>query len=633
LPITYGACRRADLELQMFNYLLMSNRNTNVQGLHVSPPFGKHVLGEDAFTVLSLFDGMSCGQMALKRAGFNITKYYACEIDKYAIQVTQKNFPNTIQLGDVTKVSAKDLSKVNLLIGGSPCQGFSFAGKQLNFEDPRSKLFFEYVRLLNEIREINPNVLFLLENVVMKKEYQDIISEHLGVQPILINSSLVSAQNRKRLYWTNIGKISQPKDKGITWGDVREHNIEWGAMYYTDKAMDWIGKHGTRKGKPLKIHADNEKMQMLEASHHKKYSSQRFFGIIDQPAQITGRRLNEFGKREDYNKNIKTTQCLEVRGGDKVNCLTTVQKDNVISVLPIGRYPDVFKELEEGKHYRYITPIECERLQTVPDNEIICIFALCLDRAKNYVNAVEQNPKLLKLALSAEKTELNEFVKLVIQNTLQSNQQTKYIAQVNVDMQIQMQTNQCTANNQKDSNIIANNAANIAMCKNQNIGADFVHPNVFINITEGRITHFGMEELHQKGKHSTNQLNGNKPLLLSGNEIMELVKDVNAGITREKDMNFTFTTLSVLNTNSLELMLATYYLFAKSAIIGFTQNTTSQKSISVQFKINDGYTSIVSDTQRYRMLGNGWTVDVISHIFNHIKKEVSSYEGASCIFA
>jgi DNA-cytosine methyltransferase len=318
--------------------------------------------------VLSLFDGMSCGRIALDRAGIRVNNYFASEIDKHAIQVAMANYPDTVQLGDVAKWREWDLPKIDLLIGGSPCQGFSFAGKQLNFEDPRSKLFFQFVRMLNEIRETNPNVLFLLKNVVMQKEYQNIISEHLGVEPIFINSSLVSAQNRKRLYWTNIPEVLQPKDKGITWGDVREHGIEWGPMYYTDKAMDWIGKHGTRKGKPLKIHGDNEKMQMLEASHHKKYSSQRFFGIIDQPAQITGRRLNEFGKREDYNKNIKTTQCLEVRGGDKVNCLTTVQKDNVISVLPIGRYPDVFKELEEGKHYRYITPIECERLQTVPDN-------------------------------------------------------------------------------------------------------------------------------------------------------------------------------------------------------------------------------------------------------------------------
>jgi DNA-cytosine methyltransferase len=314
--------------------------------------------------VLSLFDGMSCGRVALERCGFTIDKYYAAEIDKYAITVAQNNYLDTIHVGDVTQVRASDLEPIDLLIGGSPCQGFSFAGKQLNFEDPRSKLFFEFVRLKNEIK---PKY-FFLENVVMKKEYQDVISKYLGVEPVMLNSALVSAQNRKRLYWTNIPGYTPPEDKGVTWGDVRESGIEWGAMYYTDKALEWIGEHGTRKGKKLKVHTDQEKMQMLEASHHKKYSSQRFFGIVDTPAQITGRRLNAEGKREDYNRNIKTTQCLEVRGGDKVNCLTTVQKDNVVSVLPIGRYPNVFERLEKGKHYRYITPIECERLQTLPDN-------------------------------------------------------------------------------------------------------------------------------------------------------------------------------------------------------------------------------------------------------------------------
>lgn len=317
--------------------------------------------------VLSTFNGMGCVWLALDRLGVKVDKRYSSEIDKYATIVNDANYPDTVQLGDVTKVRAADLEKIDLFVGGSPCQGFSFAGKQLNFDDERSKLFFEFARLWNETKEINPDAKFLLENVKMKKEYQDVISSYLGVEPIEINSALLSAQNRRRLYWTNIAYVEQPEDRGIVWGDVREHGIKWGPIYYTDKAMEWIGRHGTRKGKPLKIHAENEKMQMLEAGHHKKYSSQRFFGIIGQPAQITGRRLNEHGKREDYNKDIKTTQCLEVRGGDKVNCITTVQKDNVISVLPKGRYPDVFKQLEEGKHYRYITPIECERLQTVPD--------------------------------------------------------------------------------------------------------------------------------------------------------------------------------------------------------------------------------------------------------------------------
>ena len=159
--------------------------------------------------VLSLFDGISCGQVALERAGIKIDKYYASEIDKYAIQITQKNYPNTIQLGDITMINESvlnSLPKIDLLIGGSPCQGFSVAGKQLNFGDPRSKLFFEFVR----IKEILKPKYFLLENVKMKKEYQDVISKYLGVEPIEICSSKFSAQQRKRLYWTNI-----PIDKEI----------------------------------------------------------------------------------------------------------------------------------------------------------------------------------------------------------------------------------------------------------------------------------------------------------------------------------------------------------------------------------------------------------------------------------
>src|SRR6056300_70325 len=168
--------------------------------------------------VLSLFDGMSCGQIALNRLGIKYYNYYAAEIDKYAIEVTKKNFPNTIHLGDVTKVKAADLEPIDLLLGGSPCQGFSFAGKQLNFDDPRSALFFEFVRLL---KECNPKY-FFLENVRMQKEYQNIISEHLGVEPVMINSALVSAQNRVRLYWTNIPNITQPNDKGTVLKDVLE---------------------------------------------------------------------------------------------------------------------------------------------------------------------------------------------------------------------------------------------------------------------------------------------------------------------------------------------------------------------------------------------------------------------------
>ena len=253
-------------------------------------------------SVLSLFDGMSCGQIALNRVGIEYDNYFASEIDKHAIKVTQTNYPKTIQLGDVTKVKAENLPKIDLLIGGSPCQGFSFAGKGLNFEDPRSKLFFEFVRLKNETQ---PKY-FLLENVVMKKEHEKVISEFLGVEPILINSNLVSGQNRKRLYWTNIPGLKQPIDKYIGWGEIKESGVA-DNFYYSENGLSWLKRHGERKGKKLAIWGEYDKCQMIEASHFKNYSSQRFFGIEDE------------------------------------------------------------------KGLRYITPIECERAQTVPDNYTQCV--------------------------------------------------------------------------------------------------------------------------------------------------------------------------------------------------------------------------------------------------------------------
>jgi len=321
--------------------------------------------------VVSYFDGMSCGQIALDKLNVKVDNYFAYEIDKYAIQVTQKNFPNTKQMGSVTEAKLNELPKIDLLIGGSPCQGFSFAGKQLNFNDPRSALFFEFVKAKNEL---NPTY-FLLENVKMKQEYQDVITEHLGVEPIKINSALVSAQNRERLYWTNIPGIEQPKYKGITWGDVRERGVTTESYYYTEKAMQWLTRVSQKKNKTLTVHSDDDKMQMLEARHSKKYSNQRFFGIVDLPeneqaiAAMRGRYLID-GKRQDGKQKTKglTKQYIEFRYDGKTNALTTVTKDNVVVpfTLPNRITADEF-------FFRYITPLECERLQTVPDNYTSCV--------------------------------------------------------------------------------------------------------------------------------------------------------------------------------------------------------------------------------------------------------------------
>jgi len=266
--------------------------------------------------VLSLFDGISCGQIALNKANIPYNNYFASEIDKNAIKVTQHHYPNTVQLGDVTKIEFI-ASKIDLLIGGSPCQSFSSAGNRNGF-DGKSKLFWEYVRILNEVKP----TYFLLENVVMKKEWEDIITKELGVEPIKINSSLVSAQNRVRLYWTNIPGVGIPEDRGITLNDVLE--------------IDSNDNPAAIRGRRL------------------------------NKATIIGRRLNEAGKRNDYNKDIPITQCLEVRATNtnKSNCLTTVDKDNVLTPLPIGRYPNAFKD---KLSFRYYSLLEYERLQTLPE--------------------------------------------------------------------------------------------------------------------------------------------------------------------------------------------------------------------------------------------------------------------------
>jgi DNA-cytosine methyltransferase len=232
--------------------------------------------------VLSLFDGMSCGRIALDRLNIPVTSYYAAEIDKYATQVSEANYPDIIRLGDVCGVKAEDLEPIDLLIAGSPCQGFSFAGKQLAFDDPRSALFFEFVRLLKECK---PKY-FLLENVRMKKEFLDIISEQVGCEPIMINSALVSAQNRVRFYWTNILGIEQPEQRGIVLRDILETREVEGL---TDKAIAYMNRSsdkwsGGKTRKDIYIKDESEKSMCLTANMYKGVP----YGVVavDKPVKV-----------------------------------------------------------------------------------------------------------------------------------------------------------------------------------------------------------------------------------------------------------------------------------------------------------------------------------------------------------
>lgn len=349
--------------------------------------------------VLSLFDGMSCGQIALDQLGIKVDNYFAAEIDKWAIQVTKKNYPNTIHLGDVTQIKGEDLPQIDLLMGGSPCQGFSFAGKQLNFDDPRSALFFEFVRLLKETK---PKY-FLLENVRMKQEYQDVISEHLGVKPIMINSSLVSAQNRVRLYWTNIPNITQPEDKGIVLKDILEDYYEKPVIDQTPRGANkgGITSSSMNKGKtpsltPSSWQHNNHLCELSEFYSGKQKPGGKYLNMLNTNYKSQANKIHDInnkapticagthgyangyvvggGHREPkvlivpeatkkgYTE-IKDGDCFDAtfinsktrRGRnmkDKCNCLTAANYDYM-------RY--------EHPTYRKLTPTECERLQTVPD--------------------------------------------------------------------------------------------------------------------------------------------------------------------------------------------------------------------------------------------------------------------------
>ena len=353
--------------------------------------------------VLSLFDGISCGRVALERAGIKVDTYYASEIDKYAIKITQKNYPDTIQLGDVNNIDfTQFIGKIDLLLGGSSCQDLSIAKQnRQGLKGERSKLFWKYVEALNIVKP----KWFIFENVAsMKKADKDIITKELGVEPIMIDSALVSAQQRKRLYWTNIPGIEQPEDKHIYLQDILESE-------YTDRLKSYCIDASYFKGTNLEQYLEKKRRQVVFDKPFKvgQFNSggqgDRVYAIEGKSVTLSanggGRgaktglylipvqydRKNKIGKelekaitlmasdwmglnrnqkqnavvycvaqRGRYNDNGKIEQKYELRFDGETNTLTIVQKDNMIW------------NIEEMYYIRKLTPIECERLQTLPDN-------------------------------------------------------------------------------------------------------------------------------------------------------------------------------------------------------------------------------------------------------------------------
>lgn len=406
--------------------------------------------------VLSLFDGMSCGHQALDRIGVKVDNYYASEIDKYAIQITMKNYPDTIQIGDVTKVNGYELPKIDLLLGGSPCQSFSFAGrragmstkdqqeiltlhhylqlKEENYEfEGQSYLFWEYMRLLNEVKP----TYFLLENVIMSKKWKDILSQAIGCEPIMINSSLLSAQNRKRLYWTNIEGVTIPEDRGILLKDILEPVVDEKFYLRDDQVEKVLNKTkvnpNVTEAKILdvynnKIKEDHKSITLTDPCHNNLRliepfeSSERKVIQLNDSKESNGKQPFQQNRVYDADgispalcahksdllikcarmvgrdpenptsrkSGAKTEQMIEKRFDDKSGTLTTVQKDNLIVYGCDYRTDEGLRIRENGKsgtlaararqdescgqlatinsRIRKLTPIECERLQTVADD-------------------------------------------------------------------------------------------------------------------------------------------------------------------------------------------------------------------------------------------------------------------------
>jgi DNA (cytosine-5)-methyltransferase 3A len=262
--------------------------------------------------VLSLFDGMSCGQIALERAGIKVNNYFASEIDPYAIKIAKKNYPDTIHLGDVSKIHFIRYNypiKIDLLIGGSPCQDLSFANEEkLGLEGKKSNLFWEFVRLLEETKARY----FLLENVRMEKRWQNVISKALGVEPIKINSSLVSAQSRNRLYWTNIPNVGQPTDKNLDFVDILEQEVP-SKYFYLPKSLEYFDR--AEMNRRFVNYLDNKKGKCVTAN---------------------------FRKAAPYN----VVMLMDKAIGQTCNFTLFKYYNEVV---------------------RKLTPLECERLQTLPE--------------------------------------------------------------------------------------------------------------------------------------------------------------------------------------------------------------------------------------------------------------------------
>ncbi len=525
---------------------------------------------------MSLFDGMSGGQIALRQAGIKVKQYFASEIDKHAIAQTQHNFPDTVQLGSVTGVRAADLPPIDLLIGGSPCQGFSFAGKQLNFNDPRSVLFFEYVRILREIQEYNPGVKFLLENVRMRRECENVISEQLGLDPVIINSALVSAQNRVRLYWTNIRTreevslfdtkvftdIPQPEDRGIYIRDILEEDVPKSYHYSEERKRKLLGHSKRQKemGNNFGFHPrrpDKKSNTLRVGGRWHDDSVILEGGRAAQCVAVRGRFNPETGRNE---------QTPELRPDGKTNCLTSVEKDNLIYIETACLTP---RRTEYGKAIR--RQYEAGEIQ------------------ESRHNMTELEPR--------------------------TDGKTNTITTVQKDNLI------CISSTQAHATIAVNKSTTLVAAMGMGGG----HVPMVMPLSDRYTAIFQLPRGENKGgehRRKSPTLTSNaweQNNVVVSREVIQLNPDTESGGKQPYQQNRVYSADGIT-----PALCSAHAGHAPAVLVSETilRRLTPTECARLQ-TIPEWYEWKCSDTQAYRMLGNGWTVDVITHIFNFLNPQTT----------
>ena len=564
---------------------------------------------KEKINVLSLFDGMSCGQQALERANIVVDNYFASEIDKYAIQVTMANYPDTKQLGSVVNVDGYSLPKIDLLIGGSPCQSFSFAGKRKGMStkceteiltldhylelksegyefEGQSYLFWEFMRLLYEVK---PKY-FLLENVEMGEKWEKVLSKAIGVNGIHINSALVSAQNRKRIYWTNIGLepaglfdypmsiIRKPKDKGILLKDILENEVDE-KYFLSDKAINLLGEKIINKS------VSNKKSMTIDGSYYKGVGI-RCGDCRQVIIHNTMPRSSTTGKggTGHLSRNDGKTYCLDTGNTNAVEIKRQIITHNIPEIVNVRKYEVNILELQKTlKQHKKLNNQQIADNLNVPKTMVEHWF-----RTDNYFSIPDKDIwiKLKKLL----KINTNEFDESIM--TFE----------------------------EKES---------VFEKTNRVYDEDGIAPTLTSTSADERILVREVKQINpsiesgEKQPYQQNRvydIDGISPALCYNKSDL-LIKTLNENQQKKFNPNINSDKANALTLAQGRAGSSSEYMDSVSKIANITSRIRRLTPIECERlqTVKDNYTNHVSDSQRYKMLGNGWTVDVIAHIFNHFK--------------